>query len=132
MKELVSKFVSLEQEIAQEKGNFAFFALFLREDVPDRWDLVVSAPWFSTDTKETLDYLVGKIKPRLKESELLMLSRIVLVSPSDLSLRAIHKAVQIEHGAVEVSNSNFFGLVIKQAYIITSKRLNGDKLSTPS
>lgn len=126
MKDLISKFVGIERQIAEEKGDFALFALFLREDVPDRWDLVVSAPWFGPDEKETLDYLVRKIRPRLKESEVVMLSRIVLVPSTHPALRAIHKAVEIEHGSVEVSNSNFFGLSIKHAYIITSKRLNGN------
>lgn len=126
MKNLIAKFVTLEREMAQEKDDFALFALFLREDVPDRWDLVVSAPWLSPNAKETLDYLVGKIKPRLKESELLMLSRIVVVPASDPALRTIHSALNVEHGTVEVANSNFFGLLIKHAYIITSKRLRGD------
>jgi hypothetical protein len=30
--------------------------------------------------------------------------------------------VQIEHGGVEVRDSNFFGLPVKHAFIITSKR----------
>lgn len=130
MKNLVGKFQSLEQEIANEKGDFTLFALFLREDVPDRWDLVVSAPWFGTNEKNTLDYLVSKVRSRLKEAELLMLSRIILVSASDPALRAIHKAVSIEHGTVEISNSHFFGLMIKQAYIITSKRAPASQYST--
>ena len=36
--ELTEKFAELESHIAEEKGPFALFALFLREDVPDRWD----------------------------------------------------------------------------------------------
>jgi hypothetical protein len=124
MKDLVAKFVELETEMAKEKGNFSLFALFLREDVPDRWDLVVSAPWFGDNQKVILDYLVNKIKSRLKDAELLLLSRIVLVSSTDPTLKAIHKAFEIEHGMVEVQNSNFFGLMIKHAYIITSKHPN--------
>ena len=34
--ELVERFAQLETEIAQEKGDFALFALFMREEVPDR------------------------------------------------------------------------------------------------
>ena len=132
MKELVAKLRSLEQEIAEEKGDFSLFAVFLREDVPNRWDLVVSAAWFGPNEKSTLDYLVDKIRSRLKESELLMLSRIVLVCASDPSLKAIHSAVKVEHGEVEISNSSFFGLLIKQAYIITSKREQRKQPSTAS
>lgn len=35
--ELVDKFSVLESHIAEEKGPFALFALFMREDAPDRW-----------------------------------------------------------------------------------------------
>ena len=45
MKKFIEKIVSLEQTISTEKGDFVFFALFLREDAQDKWDLVVSAPW---------------------------------------------------------------------------------------
>jgi len=45
MKELVEKPRKLEAEIAAEKGPFLLFALFLRQDAADRWDLVVAAPW---------------------------------------------------------------------------------------
>lgn len=132
MKELVAKLRSLEEEIAEEKGDFFLFAVFLREDAPNRWDLVVSAPWFGRNEKATLDYLVSKVKSRLKPSELLMLSRIVLVSPSDPSLRAVHTAVKVKRGEVEISDSSFFGLPIKHAYIITSKREQPKQASTTS
>lgn len=42
--ELTERFAQLESELSKEKGEFVFFALFMREDVPDRWDLIVSAP----------------------------------------------------------------------------------------
>ncbi len=51
-----------------------------------------------------------------------MLSRIVLVAPSDPSLRAVHSAAKVEHGEVEIFDASFFGLRIERAYIITSKR----------
>ena len=43
--EITEKFTELESSIAAENGPFAFFALFMREEVPDRWDLMVAAPW---------------------------------------------------------------------------------------
>jgi hypothetical protein len=38
-------------------------------------------------------------------------------------LDALHKAMQTEHGMTEIQDSNFFGLQIKHAYLITSKRV---------
>ncbi len=127
MKDLVNKLVGIEKEISDERGEFALFALFLRRDAPDRWDLVLSAPWFGPDEKDTLDYFARKIKSHLKERELLTLSRIVLVNPSDPAVKAIQTAMEIEHGSAEVINSVFFGLPISHAYVITSKKLPAER-----
>ena len=119
--ELTEKFAELESHIAEEKGGFALFALLMREDAPDRWDLIVSAPWAGGDRQSTVDYFVSQIKSRLGEQGLTSLSRIVVVDPQDAAVRALNRAIQIEHGSLEVRDSDFFGLPVKHAYIITSK-----------
>jgi len=95
--------------------------LFLREDVPDRWDLIISAPWASADQKGSLDYLVNRIKSDLGPADLTQLSRIVFIDPTDVSVQALNQAIHVEHGSVELRDSSFFGLPIKHAFIITSK-----------
>ena len=120
--ELKDNFRRLESDISAVRGEFALFALFLREDLPDRWDLIVSAPWVATDQKSALDYLVNKIKSDLGPEELTQLSRIVFIDPEDVAVENLNKSIHVEHGSVEVRDSNFFGLPIKYAFIITSKR----------
>ena len=120
--ELSEKFRDLESRIAEDKGGFALFALFMREDVPDRWDLMVSAPWVGSNKRDAVDYFVNQIKSRLGEQDLTSLARIVVIDPEDTAVQALNRAVQIEHGGVEIRDSNFFGLPIKHAFIITSKR----------
>ena len=120
--EMPAKFAILESDLASARGDFALFALFLREDVPDRWDLIVSAPWAVADQKSALDYVIAKIKSELGPDYLTLLSRIIFVDPTDVAVQNLNKAINVEHGAVEVRDSNFFGLAIKHAYIITSKR----------
>lgn len=122
MNKIVEKFASLEAEIAQKRGDFSLFALFLREDAPDRWDLLVSAPWASSNEKEAVNYLVNEIKSHLGPEELVNLSRIVVVDPNDPSVQALANSFHVEHGRVEVRDSNLFGLQVKHAFIITSKR----------
>lgn len=121
--EFTEKFRELESHIAEEKGGFVLFALFMREDAPDRWDLIVSAPWVGGDKPSAVNYFVSQIKSRLGEQDLTNLSRIVVVDPQDAAVQALNRAIAIEHGRVEVTDSNFFGLHIKHAYIITSKPL---------
>jgi hypothetical protein len=120
--ELASNFTRLESRIAENKGDFALFALFLREDVPDRWDLIVSAPWVGADRQGALNYLVNEIKSFLGPQDLTALARIVVVDPNDAAVQNLNRAIRVEHGTAEVRDSNFFGLPIKHAYIITSKR----------
>ena len=40
MKNLLERFIKLEREVSKEMGAFNLFALFLREDEQDLWDIV--------------------------------------------------------------------------------------------
>ena len=126
MKELVDKLRLLETEISQKKGDFSLFALLLREDSPNRWDLVVSAPWFWSDKKKTLDYLAKQLRSRLTSDEILSLSRIVLIEESNPGLHALQQAFHVHHTPTEFQDCNLFGLQIQHGYIITSKRNGSD------
>ena len=122
MKALVEKLKALESEVAKEKGAFSLFALFLREDAPDVWDLLVSAPWVESDKGAALKLLAMKLSQMASSEELTKLSRIVVIEKSNPALAAFHSAMRIEHGTAEIKNSSFFGLQIKHAYVITSQR----------
>lgn len=122
MNDLLTKLIELERTLSEEKGGFSVFALFLREDAVDKWDLVTAAPWIEADRKEALSVITKKIQEAFTEKELSALSRVVLVELSNPSVEAINQAVAIQHGQAEVRNSTFFGLHIKHAYIITSQR----------
>jgi len=120
------KLALLEQEVSEEKGEFSLFGLFLREDAQDedKWDLLVSALWLDADKKESLAYLAKEIQKRLEPDELMSISRIVVLEKGDPILEAIHKAVKVKHGKVEVKDSNFSGVQITQACISTSSAVN--------
>jgi hypothetical protein len=53
----------------------------------------------------------------------LKLSRIVIIDSANPALGALQQAIHVEHGTAEIRDSNFFGLQIKHAFLITSKRL---------
>lgn len=116
----VENFIRLEKDVSEKKGGFFLFALFAREDLPDRWDLVFSAPW-SKNANDAVEYIVAEIKSKLGAEELTNLSRIVFVQPTDPAVQAINRAIRVEHGTAEVRDSHFFGVPIRHAYIITSK-----------
>jgi hypothetical protein len=122
MRELAEKLRDLERGMADEKGPFALFALFLREDSPNRWDLVVSAPWIEADEDAALGYLAERLRTALSETELVSISHIAPVSSSDPRLEAVRRVLNASHRIVEVRNSEFFGLPIAHAFIITSRK----------
>ena len=120
---LISKLQSVERYFSDAKGDFELFALFLRTESVDKWDLLVSAPWIEKDKQNSLRKISNKVQRTLNQDELVQISRVVLIDSSNRALEAIHRAVNIEHGSAEVQESNFFGVLIKHAFIITSKKI---------
>ncbi len=119
----IEKLRQVMNEVAAEKGQFTLFGLFLREDAPDKWDLVVAAPWLEEGKLKALGEFAAKLAAVLGEQEVLSLSRIVTVNHDNPGLDAILTAVHIEGGRpMEVKESNFFGLAIKDAYIFRAAR----------
>lgn len=120
MKDLIDKFIAAERDISEEKGGFSLFALFLREDGINTWDLVVSAPWFGKNELATLKYISEKLRSHLRKHDFLNLSRIVLLDPDDDRVKDLQNRFQIEHDKVEVRNAEFFDMQMSRAYIITA------------
>lgn len=120
MKQFAVKLRKIEREITTEKGSFVLFALFLREDAPNVWDLLVSAPWIEKDNEAALRYISAKLNAHLTTEEILNLSKIVIIERSNPGLNAILKEIKVQHGLKEFRDRDFFGLQIKQGYMITS------------
>ena len=123
MKEQAEKLQKVEKELSDSKGQFELFALFLREDAPNKWDLLISADWARENKKDAINCILEEVRKVLSDQELLMLSRLIILDKDDMALKALHGAINTEHGLAEISDSNFFGLAIKHAYLITSKKM---------
>jgi len=136
MRELLNRFIQLERTLADERGEFGLFALFLRDDAgaglgtsgysgySAKWDLVAAAEWIEGNRKNALLYITRNIQEVFTVIELSQLSRIVLVDLNNPEVAAINRSVTVQHGQAEIRDNNFFGLQIKHAYIITSQRTN--------
>ena len=121
MNQLTEKVRDVERSIAREKGALNLFALLEREDLSDRWDLVISAPWAKRD-EATLRYLAEVIKRHLTPAEMTLLSRVVVLDPALEPVTAINESYQVEHGRMELLDLSRFGLPVKHGFIITSRR----------
>lgn len=120
--EIVEKLRQIEIELSSEKGNFTLFALIEREDALGKWDVVVSAKWVGKEEKALINDITLKIYKELSKNEQLMLSRIVVLPPSDPLVLSLNFGIGAEHSSIKMSNNTFNGIVIKDAYLITSKR----------
>lgn len=122
MKTAIDALLELERALSREKGPFTLFALFLREEALEKWDLVVSAPWIEKDKRSALRLLADRLQESLSASDVLSISRIVLLDPSDAGVELINRTVPVEDSTVEVKDSTFFGQQIRHAHIFASKR----------
>lgn len=125
MKEIVEKLKGYEETMAEEKGPFDLFGLFLREDAPGKWDLLIAADWVERNKEDSFNYIVGVVQKGLSKEELMKLSRIVMIDEKNPALEAVQRVMHVEHGITEIKDSVFFGLPIKHAYLITSRRRKG-------
>jgi len=121
MKDIIEKLIKVEKKTSEDRGKYDLFAVFLREDSPNRWDIVVSSDWLRNNKSEGLTYLAKNITEVLNKDELLLISRIVIIDEGDQTLPLLKQAMDVEHGSVEIGQSNFLGLQIKHAYLITSR-----------
>lgn len=115
---LKSKLEATAETIEKRHGPFTLFGLFLREDSPNKWDLVVSAPWLEEGKLKALREFVGELNQTISEEDLLNLSRIITLNQSDRALEAILHQVPRMWGTVELHGSDLFGLSISHAYIM--------------
>lgn len=104
-----------------KSGHLHLFAVFEREDIPGRWDLVIAAPWVKRNNEHALRLLAEEMKNRLPASELERVSRIVLLDPADASVRAITSEHSVEHDRVEIGEGLHYGLPVERGYVITAR-----------
>ena len=115
------KFAALERRLSKERGDFTLFGLFQRSE-SEKWDLVLAAAWHDDEGSDDLADVSRLVSKSLDEEELISLSRIVFVTPDSPAVEAVCRAVSVQHGRIEVVGTNFFGLEIDRAIIITARR----------
>jgi hypothetical protein len=123
MKIDIEKLRQVMRDLSREKGEFSFFGLFLREEAPDRWDLVVSSPWLEDSDLNTLREFAEKLRAAIGEEQLLFVSRIVTLDADEPALDAVTREISVEDGLVELRDADLFGHRMAQAYILRSHRI---------
>jgi|SRR5215212_1209123 len=120
MNDLIQKLQTVEEEIATEKGPLNLFAVMEREDLFNRWDLLIAASWARFDEK-TLNYVSDRLKRHLEPEEMTLLARIVILDATEDPVRAITESYDVEHGPIQFTEAARFGLPVNHGYIFTSR-----------
>jgi len=125
--DFVHKIATIARIIAAEKGDLILFALIKRAEGIGLWDVVLSASWFDTDEKETLDYIMQKLTENLTSEEMMLISQIRPFPPTDPRIQEILQLVQqrvgqpIKHGHVELSSWTLSSMPVSHAHIFTAQ-----------
>ncbi len=127
MKQFVDKFLEIEKEIAEENGELSLFALLLREESQNKWDLVLSAPWISDKKAPLFGSVARKLRNKLDKEVLMSLSRIVLLNYDDPFVLTVNSIFKTVHNIVEIKDSRFNNISVKHVFIITSQKVKKDK-----
>jgi len=116
MNTLTQKMSHIVKYLTDKQGHFKLFALFLRDNSPHNWDVVVSAQWIDKNEQEALKLISQQLTSQLTKNELISLSHIVTIKTNDENLKQIRQFIPVkDNSTAEIQNSSFFGLDIKQA-----------------
>jgi hypothetical protein len=122
MNPFIEKLASVEKSFSAENGSFWLFALVERVESPEKWDLLVAAPWLQEESRRSLDDIIELVGNKLDETELLQLSRIIVLNPENPVVQHLTAAFGHEHTSNHVENTVINGMAVSRAVIITSNR----------
>ncbi len=124
MRVIAEKLRNLERELKADRGPFAYFALVRDGEAPDRWDLVVSAPWISANPMEGIRLIAEQLKKRLALQELLSISKIVPLEEGNPYLEASRSLFSgVDGDLAEMRGDIVNGILLADSYLITSQFL---------
>lgn len=122
MKQYIDKFKSIGKEMSEEFGPLNLFALTEREDLKDKWDVLISISPPPKDQKDFLNILIKKFQKELSPSELIRISRFVYLEPNHPVVQYMNMFAHVENGDVEIKNSSINNIRIGHALVISSIR----------
>lgn len=126
MEKLLKNLIQLKNDVRKEKGPVCLFGLFLRKSAPDRYDVVISAPWASENEASASLCLAKKLQARLSPEEIVYLSQIVVLNGKDPLVQSIYCQIPAGTDLDAYKPQNMLlspAANLHSAYIITSKAL---------
>lgn len=127
MKAILEKLKTVVVALEKAHGPIHVFALFLRTDPLEKWDIVVAAPWLNPNDISSYKVLSSTIQEVLDPSEFIQLARIVILNDNDPVVSFLQDSQSVTNGHYgEVSGDSFtekFGFTIKKAYLLRCQKV---------
>ena len=121
MTSLHEKFLKIEKDISNERGEFNLFALAYRDIEENKFDVILSADWINVQDKEVMKYIVNVIKKELISEEMIAISRIILLEKENPILKELTRLIKISHSVVEFKECKFNNIRLDRVIIFSSK-----------
>lgn len=109
-------------ELAAKRGEFTLFALLMRADAPDTWDLVVSAPWLEGGKLKATAEFVRLLSQSIGQKSLPHFARVVVLSGNDAPVKFILENIPVEDGEIHLQSFNLQGMKIEKAIIFRAMK----------
>jgi hypothetical protein len=103
-------------------GTFNLFALFEREDVKDKWDILISMTMPEDKRNEIIKSIHAELLKVLPNEVIINISRIVFLEPLSPMVQNLNMFANVIHGNVEIKDSMINNLKIKHALLISSQK----------
>lgn len=123
MKNFTQKILDVEKKFSAKWGAFNLFALFEREDIKDKFDLVLSIDLKGKAENQIFKELHSEFKNVLSDNELTNFSRFIFLEPSNPVVIGINTMFNVEHSDVNIRNCSFGNMKIHHAIVFASQRL---------
>jgi hypothetical protein len=98
MKALIEKMRKVADLIAIEKPRLRFLGLVHRTGAPLGWDVVIAADPLAPRTADALDYVAKRLKKVMKVSELVQISRIVVLPRNHHVIKELTRDNELKPG----------------------------------
>lgn len=108
-------------EIAERKGPFSLFGLFMPSEMPGRWELVVAAPWLEAGKLKSVGELIELLEDLIGEQDVRNLARVVTLKGNSPEIRQELAALNIEGAEERFYNTTLFGKAVDEAVILKAK-----------
>ena len=130
MRQYIDKLKKIGRELTKEYGPLNLFAFSEREDLNDKWDVLISVSPIPKNVKEFINDLIKRFQKELLPSELVQISWFVFLEPNHPVVQHMNMFAHVENSDIEIRNSSINNVKIWHAIVLSSTR-DSDKNKGP-